>query len=52
MMHLTSILSALGCMAMMLGGGFALGLLRRTPLQRVPLIARRQPRVGDPDETR
>jgi hypothetical protein len=40
MMHLISILPALGCVAMMLGGGFALRLVRRTPLARVSWIAR------------
>jgi hypothetical protein len=48
MMHLISILPALGCVAMMLGGGFAVRLLRRTPLARLPLIARKTLRLGDP----
>lgn len=47
MMHLITILPALGCGAMMLGSGFALRLLRRTPLQRLPLITRKPPRMGD-----
>jgi hypothetical protein len=41
MMHLISILPALGCVAMMFGGGFAVRLIRRTPAARLPWLARR-----------
>jgi hypothetical protein len=44
MLHLSSILPALGCVAMMLGGGFMLRLARRTPLARLPWLARRASR--------
>jgi len=48
MMHLLSILSALGCGAMMLGGGFGFRrLVGRTPLTRLSWIGRRAGRSGD-----
>lgn len=41
MMHLISILPALGCVAMMLGGGFAVRFIRRIPRARLRWLARR-----------
>ena len=41
MMHLLSLLPALACVTLMLGTGVALRLATRTPLARIPWIARR-----------
>jgi hypothetical protein len=41
MMHLLSVLPTLACIAVMFGAGTALRLATRTPLARVPWIARR-----------
>ncbi len=40
MTHLLPWLSALGCVAMMAGGGALAWLTTRTPLRRVPWLAR------------
>ena len=43
MMHLLSILPALLCVGLMFGAGAALRLASRTPLARLPWIARHHP---------
>jgi hypothetical protein len=41
MMHAISILPALGCLLLMVGGGFVLRLARRVPLARMAWLGRR-----------